>query len=140
MTNSKQTDISEEVKKILGDEEADVVVDNTGNPTMISLAYSMTSHQGRTILVGVPKTGDNISIYSLPLHFGKVLTGSHGGESNPSIDIPKYIRLYEAGKLNIGRLITDTFRLEEINTAIEKMRNGEIAGRCVIDLSNKKTV
>jgi S-(hydroxymethyl)glutathione dehydrogenase/alcohol dehydrogenase len=132
--NSKQTDLPEEIKKILGQEGADVVVDNTGNPTMINLAYSVTSHQGRTILVGVPKVGDNITIYSLPLHFGKILTGSHGGESNPSIDIPKYIRLYDAGKLKINHLITDTFRLEKINTAINKMRNGEIAGRCMIEL------
>jgi S-(hydroxymethyl)glutathione dehydrogenase/alcohol dehydrogenase len=55
--NSKQTDLPEEIKKILGQEGADVVVDNTGNPTMINLAYSVTSHQGRTILVGVPKVG-----------------------------------------------------------------------------------
>jgi len=133
--NSTHTDTESEIRTILGDQGADVVVDNTGSTEVISLAYRLTQPKGRTILVGVPKVGNNISIYTLPLHFGKVLTGSHGGESNPSIDIPRYIRLYKAGILKLNELITDRFFLDEINIAIEKMRKGEISGRCVIKMS-----
>ena len=28
--------------------------------------------------------GENINIFSLPLHFGKTITGSFGGECNPA--------------------------------------------------------
>ena len=58
---------------------ADVVIETTGNSRVIETAYELTKSDGKTILVGVPKKGDNISIYSLPLHFKKVLTGSEGG-------------------------------------------------------------
>ena len=105
-----------------------------GNTGAINLAYQLTHPKGRTVLVGVPRKGDNISLYSLPLHFGKVITGSHGGESNPSVDIPKYIRLYQAGRLKLDELITDTFTLNEINKAIDMMRKGKIAGRCLIEI------
>ncbi len=132
--NSTRDDPGTKIQKILGSQGADVVVDNTGNSEVVGLAYKLTQPRGRTVLVGVPKIGDNISIYSLPLYFGKVLTGSHGGESNPSIDIPRYIRLYQAGKLKLDDLITDRFSLDEINTAIMKMRRGEIAGRCLIEV------
>ena len=46
-------------------------------------------------------TGDNVSIYTLPLHFKKVLTGSHGGNAEPHIDIPRYVRLVQVGKLEL---------------------------------------
>jgi len=76
-------------------------------------------------------------IYSLPLHFGKVVTGSHGGEADPSVDIPKYMKLHQAGKLRLDGLITDCFDLADINVAISKMRSGDIAGRCLLDMSLK---
>ena len=89
--NSSKCDVRQEILNILEDTGADVVVDNTGNTEVIQLAYEITQSQGRTILVGVPRKGDHVSIYSLPLHFGKVLTGSQGGETQPSRDIPRFI-------------------------------------------------
>jgi S-(hydroxymethyl)glutathione dehydrogenase / alcohol dehydrogenase len=134
--NSKKQNIQDEINKIMNGTSLDVVVDNTGQPDIIELAYEMIHSQGKVILVGVPQKGKNISIYSLPLHFGKKLTGSHGGESNPHIDIPRYIRLYQAGKLQLSELITDYFSLSEINVALDKMRSGEISGRCLIEISS----
>ncbi len=130
--NSAKENVKEAVLKIIGKTGADAVIDNTGNTDIINLCYELTSSTGRTILVGVPAKGNNISIYSLPLHFGKTITGSHGGESNPSIDIPRYIKLYKNGRLNLDDLITDRFGFDDINTAIEKMKHGEITGRCLI--------
>lgn len=91
----------------------------------------MTHPDGKTILVGVPRKGDNISIYSLPLHFKKILKGSHGGSAEPHLDIPRYIRLCKTGRLKLGGLITHEFGLNEINDALDTIRRGE-AGRCVI--------
>lgn len=134
LINSRKKDVKDEILKIVSSDGADVTVDNTGNVEVIQLAYELTQPRGRTILVGVPKKGANTSLYTLPLHFGKIITGSHGGESNPSIDIPKYICLYQAGKLKLNELITDTFTLDEINKAIDLMRKGQIAGRCLIEM------
>ncbi len=121
----------EEIKKLVGAQGADVVVDTTGIARVIETAYELTHADGKTILVGVPRKGDNISIYSLPLHFKKVLKGSHGGDSQPHLEIPRYIRLCQLGKLKLDGLITHEFPLEKINEAIATLRTGE-AGRCVI--------
>ena len=32
-------------------------------------------------------------INTLPLHFGKSITGSHGGDCSPENDIPRYLNL-----------------------------------------------
>ena len=118
------------VRNIVGNQGADVVIETTGNSRVIEQAYNLTHPDGKTILVGVPNKGDNISIYSLPLHFNKVLTGSHGGDAVPDIEIPRYVRLMVAEKMTLAGLITHEFKLDEINDALDLFRSGE-AGRCV---------
>jgi Zn-dependent alcohol dehydrogenase len=125
--------LKNEIKNIVGSQGADVVIETTGNSRVIEEAYDLTHPDGKTILVGVPTKGDNISIPSLPLHFNKVLTGSHGGESEPDKDIPRFIRLMNAGRLNFDGLITHEFPLDRINEAMQIFRSGE-AGRIVLNL------
>jgi len=125
-------DLNNEVYKIVGDKGADITIETTGDPKIIEKAYELTSPDGKTILVGVPS--GKISIYSLPLHFKKVLTGSHGGSSVPDIDIPRYIRLINQKKMTLENLITHEFKLADINKAIDLFRSGK-AGRIVIKMN-----
>lgn len=130
--DSSREGLREAILAITGPSGADVILDNTGHPEMIQLAYELTKPKGRVVCVGVPRKGNSTSLYTLPLHFGKRLTGSHGGETDPTEDIPRYLKLLEAGKLDLSRLITRVVPLADINDALEGMRSGEIAGRCVI--------
>ncbi len=132
--NSSRQTINDEIERIAGTRGLDVTVETTGRADLIAHAYNLTHEKGRTILVGVPPKGMNASFYTLPLHFGKIITGSHGGETRPDLDIPRYLRLYEAGMLKLDEQITDVFALDEINQAIDRMRKGKIAGRCLIEL------
>jgi len=126
-------DVSDQIKSVLGG-LADIVIETTGNSRVIEQAYDLTHPDGKTIMVGVPNKGDNISIYSLPLHFNKVLTGSHGGDSVPDLEIPRYIRLMEAQKMKLDGLITHEFILDDINDALALFRTGE-AGRIIINMT-----
>lgn len=110
---------------------ADLVIENTGVPDVMAKAYAMTGPQGRTILVGVPDLGHKLSIDTMPLHFGKVLTGSHGGEADPAYDIPRLARLQLAGRFDPSGMISHRFPLARVNDAIAAMRSGE-AIRCVL--------
>ena len=67
----------------------------------------------------------------MPLHFNKVLTGSHGGDAVPDVDIPRYIKLINVGTMTLDGLITHEFGLDDINEALDLFRSGE-AGRCII--------
>jgi len=133
--NSNHKDPKEEIAKIINNKEIDVFIDNTGLPAVIEMGYRVTKNTGRVVLVGVPSKGSNINIYSLPLHFGKSLSGSHGGESIPHLDIPRYHDLYLAGRIKLNELITHHFSLDQINDAILNMSSGNIAGRCLIKMS-----
>ncbi len=128
---TKTENVSNEIRKIVGQAGADVVIDTTGKARVIEEAYELTHPDGKTILVGVPFKGDKVSIYTLPLHFKKVLTGSHGGSVEPHIEIPRLINLWRAGKLKLDNLITHEFTLDRINEAIDLVRSGE-AGRVLV--------
>jgi len=65
-----------------------------------------------------------------------VLTGSHGGDAVPHIDIPRLISLNRAGRLSFEGLVTREFRLDEINAAIDLVRSGA-AGRVLIDIAQR---
>jgi len=128
-------DVNDTICNIVGSQGADVVIETTGNSRVIEQGYNLTHPDGKTILVGVPNKGDNISIYSLPLHFNKILTGSHGGDAIPDLEIPRYIRLMKSNKMTLDGLITHEFPLDEINEALDLFRSGE-AGRIIVSLNN----
>ncbi|HUL51242.1 MAG TPA: zinc-binding dehydrogenase, partial [Candidatus Nitrosotalea sp.] len=134
--NSTRDDVAAEIRKIAGARGVDVAVENTGIADVIETAYDVTHASGRTILVGVPaKSARHPSLYTLPLHFEKILSGSHGGDSHPEIDIPRLVRLHEAGKLRFDGLISRRYPLEQVNEAIAELRGGKVAGRCMLSMS-----
>tara|TARA_B100000161_G_scaffold185148_1_gene133629 strand:+ start:281 stop:1327 length:1047 start_codon:yes stop_codon:yes gene_type:complete len=130
--NSKVKNAEQEITKILGGNKLDVFIDNTGIPSIIELGYRVLKLKGKVVLVGVPKKGENINIFSLPMHFGKTIVGSHGGNINPEEDIIRYLNLINSKSINLERLISDYYDLKEINVGISKILDGEISGRIMI--------
>ena len=97
INGNKTENVEDEIRKIVGMAGPDVVIETTGNARVIERAYEVTHKDGKTILVGVPS--EKVNIYTLPIHFKKILKGSEGGSCVPHIDIPRYIRLIKAGKI-----------------------------------------
>ena len=131
--NSRNCDVKAELAKLVGTAGVDVAIENTGVAEVIETAYEVTGPQGRVILVGVPtKAARKPTFYTLPLHFNKVLTGSEGGGCRPEIDIPKLVRLWAGGKLDFKGLVSKRYSLQQINEAIDDLKNGCVAGRCIV--------
>jgi S-(hydroxymethyl)glutathione dehydrogenase / alcohol dehydrogenase len=129
LNSNAVSDLDAEIRKIVGAKGPDKVIETTGVKSVIELAYNLTHADGTCVLVGVPS--EKVSIYTLPIHFNKVLTGSHGGDAVPHVDIPRLIRLIEAGRLSFEGLITHEFPLEDINAALDVVRSGT-AGRVLL--------
>ncbi len=133
--NSSRADAEVQIRDAVGAAGVDVAVECTGNVQVIQAAYWITSDRGRTVLVGVPPKGGDATISTLPLHFEKRLVGSHGGQCRPHVDIPNYIRLCAAGKLDLSLHIDRRFGLTQINDAIAEIRRGAIAGRAMVTIA-----
>lgn len=126
-------DMDAAICKIVGDKGPDKVIETTGAKQVIELAYNLTHPDGTCVLVGVPS--EKVTIYTLPIYFNKVLTGSHGGDAVPQVDIPRLIRLNQAGRLSFDGIITHEFPLDDINTALDLVRSGA-AGRVVLKIAS----
>lgn len=137
MTCEHTAQIRDAVRTTLDGRGADVVIETTGRKNLIELAFELAGSMGRVILVGVPRHDEDVRLHTLPLHLGKQLIGSHGGSSKPDLDIPRYVRLAQAGRLPLELLIADCFPLCEINLAIDNMRQGKVAGRCLLRLGTE---
>ena len=111
----------------------DICIDNTGLPAILKQAYQVTSpNGGKTIMVGVMDKSNSLDIWTYPLHFDQELIGSSGGQCNPSIDIPKIVKLIDQSMLDLNKLIGATYSLEQINQAIDDLRSGSKSGRLMI--------
>jgi S-(hydroxymethyl)glutathione dehydrogenase/alcohol dehydrogenase len=137
LINTTHADVAAAIHRIVGSDGVDVAIDNTGSPEVIGLASRLTNARGRTVLVGVPPKDATAAIATLPLHFEKRLVGSHGGESRPDLDIPRYVRLIREGRLDLRALTGRTYPLEAVNDAIADMRNGSLAGRAIVQISTE---
>jgi S-(hydroxymethyl)glutathione dehydrogenase / alcohol dehydrogenase len=124
--NGREADSASAIREIVGHEGADVVIDGTGAPQIIEACYDLTAAKGRCVLFGVMPHDKKVTLHTLPLHHGKVLTGSEGGGSRPHLDIPRIVRMIQAGRFDPLVFISHRTKLEDINETIGKMRSGEV--------------
>lgn len=101
-----------------------ICIDTTGNISAIEICYEISSEIAKIILLGVPKKGEKVSIYTLPLHFGKVLTGTQGGSSEPDRDIHQILALLKAKRIGFNDFATMSYDFSNINVAINDLRKG----------------
>ncbi len=133
--DSTEQDPRDVIYETLDDAGADHTIVCTENLEVLEIAYEVTKTNGQTIFLGLPSSKGHVSLPVLPLHYGRIVTGSLIGESQPSEAIPRYTRLINAGELQLREMITDTFSLVEINQAVDKMIQGTIDGRCLIEVN-----
>jgi S-(hydroxymethyl)glutathione dehydrogenase/alcohol dehydrogenase len=128
--------LSEAISSILGKTGVDIVIDTSGHPPVIEEIVQVLSDTGRLVLVGQPAPGNPIVIHNAMKLFGgngKMIKATQGGKTNPTNDIPRYAKLHEAGMLNIEKIVTHKFNLDDINTAFDVLRSGA-AGRIMIEM------
>jgi 2-desacetyl-2-hydroxyethyl bacteriochlorophyllide A dehydrogenase len=121
----------------LPNQKFDIIIDTTGNPEAINNVLPYLSGKGRMILVGQPKPGNDVVIPNANKLFdgtGQSIKATQGGMTSPTEDIPRYLNLYKAGLLDIKKIITHRFNLDEINLAFETLKSGK-AGRIIININ-----
>jgi Zn-dependent alcohol dehydrogenase len=71
---------------------------------------------------------------SMLVLYEKEIVGSLNGGTNPHTDIPLLLGLYREGQLDLDRMITRTYSLEDVNQGYQDMRDGRnIRGVLILD-------
>lgn len=125
-------DLVEQIRDLTGG-GADVAVDAAGGEGILDQAFSATVPGGTIVCVGIPDVRARPSLPGPELvRDEKVITGSLYGSSRPSVDIPSILRQYAAGALPLDRMITRSYRLDQIGDAFVDMRAGRLKRGVVV--------
>lgn len=116
---SKVERVSKEIKKLTGG-GADIAMEVIGNPRTIEEAFESVRVGGRLCVVGY--THEAISIVAGKIMFKELeIVGSLGCRP---LDYTPLIRMVEQGKVDVQRIVTHRFPLEELGKAFEVMKEG----------------
>lgn len=96
------------------------------------MAVEMTRKGGTAVIVGLAPIGETANIDAMALvRMEKTIKGCYYGSAKPRQDMPVLVDLYNRGVLDIDRLITRRYSLDQINQAFEDLEEGKV-GRGVI--------
>jgi len=105
---------------------APIVIEAAGHPRAFEAAIELTAPGGTTITVGLPAPTAESVVKPLGLTTeARTIMGSYLGSAVPSRDIPRIADLWRQGRLPVQELISAQIRLNEINTALDKLADGE---------------
>ncbi len=102
--------------------------DAYGSPRTMEQAFAAVRAGGTAVQIGLSREGETGSISPFELALSeKTLKGSFMGSSRPRVDMPRLLDLYRLGRLDLDRLVTRTYRLDEINEAYDDLQRGVLA-------------
>lgn len=125
--NGYDGDVVKQIKR-LSDGGVDFSFDAVGNKVLAEQCLYCLRPRGLATLVGAiyPVT-DKIELMAGHFFVEKRIQGCYMGSNRFQQDVPRYLDLYQQGRLNLDDMISERMPLERINEAFSAMKAGEIA-------------
>ncbi|MFO1326601.1 MAG: zinc-dependent alcohol dehydrogenase family protein [Rubrivivax sp.] len=91
----------------------------------LELAWGLTRRGGSTVSAGLPHPARRFALPPVQMVAEeRTLRGSYIGSSVPARDIPRYIQMYQRGRLPVDRLMGERLTLDEINRGFDRLAGG----------------
>jgi len=131
--NAKDQDVVETIRALTGGFGADVVIDAVGRPETYEQAFYARDLAGTVVLVGVPTPDLQLTLPMIEM-FGRggALKSSWYGDCLPSRDFPMLVDLYQQGRFDLDRFVSETIGIGDVEKAFEKMHRGEVLRSVVV--------
>jgi Zn-dependent alcohol dehydrogenase len=138
MINSKKVDAVQEIKDMtyVG---VDFAIDAVGLPQTqeqilraVRPGYSGRDKGGTALLIGITPPNAKAVLDTSLFAGSRSFTRTSGGDCKPDRDFAIFIRWYREGKLKLDQLITNRYKLEQINEAVDDLEHGRILGRGIL--------
>lgn len=112
---------------------ADAVFEAIGLPAVQEECLHAARPGGLIVLAGISPMGSDTNLPgALITRQEKTVTGSYYGTASPARDFPRYAGFYRNGQLDLDRLISRTYALDDINAAYADMLSGETARGLIV--------
>jgi len=104
-----------------------------GNVDIMGQALQCTHRGwGQAVIIGVAGAGQEIHARPFLLVTGRSWRGTAFGGVKGRTELPRYVDRYMAGRIKLDEYVTLTMPLEEINTAFDKMHEGEVIRSVIV--------
>ena len=123
--NAARPDAADEVRALTRG-GVDFAFEMAGAIAAMELAWRITRRGGSTVSAGLPHPDKRFALPSVQLVAEeRTLRGSYIGSAVPARDIPRYIEMYQRGKLPVDRLMGETLLLDDINRGFDRLATGQ---------------
>jgi S-(hydroxymethyl)glutathione dehydrogenase/alcohol dehydrogenase len=127
LVDPHDADPVQQVKDATGGRGTDYAFEVIGHPDTIMQAYATARRGGTVVVVGMAKHDATVTFSALSLFYeSKRILGCMYGGSQVRRDFPRFVRLAETGRLDLGALVTRHIRLDEVDDAFRAMEAGEV--------------
>jgi alcohol dehydrogenase len=111
----------------------DYALEFAGSVRALELAYRVTRRGGTTVTAGLPPAA---ALFPLPavslVAEERTVKGSYIGTCVPSRDIPRYLDLFQQGRLPVDKLLTGRLSLDQINEGFDLLHEGKAIRQVVV--------
>ena len=126
-------DAVEVIRALTDGRGGDYVIEAAGVPAVQEECLEAARPGGLVVFAGLAPMGSTTNLPGAVLtRTEKTVTGSYYGTTNTKRDFPQYADLYMRGLLDLDRLISKTYSLDEINEAYAEMLTGGMARGVIV--------
>ncbi len=130
--NAGQADAAEQIRSLSAG-GVEFAFEFAGSIRALDLAYRITRRGGTTVTAGLPPSTATLPLAAVSLVAEeRTLKGSYIGTCVPSRDIPRYLDLYQQGRLPVDRLLTGRLALDDINRGFDLLHQGKAIRQVVV--------
>lgn len=122
--NPTDLDVVTEVRALTDRKGVHVAYEAVGAPKLVEQSFMMTRKGGTTVMVGLMGNGARIDLPFAPFIAERRVMGCDMGSNQFRTDVPRLVKLYLDGRLNLDDMITACIPLNDINHGFEMMRRG----------------
>ena len=120
-------DAARQVKRLTGGRGADYAFEAVGLPETIRDAWAMARKGGTVVVVGMSRVDAQVTLPAFGLFYDeKRILGSKYGSARVRRDFQRFVGLIEAGRLDVGAMVSRRIRLQDVNEAFRAMEAGEV--------------
>lgn len=103
-----------------------------GNQAVTNTALQTLSAFGTLAVVGLAPKGTQVTYPTADLLTGRTIVGAFMGNKDPGVAYTELTEMYVNGKYNVDRLVTNKFKLEQINEAFQTLKDGKCIRSLII--------
>lgn len=130
--NARDTDAVEQVRQ-LSNGGVEYAFEMASSVKALELAYKVTRRGGTTITGSLPHPSHRFEVPASQLVAEeRTLKGSYIGSCVPTRDIPRFISMYQQGRLPVDALMSERIKLDEINQGFDRLADGASVRQVVV--------